>query len=198
MSADRPRCGWAGSDPLYVAYHDTEWGVPARDPRTLFEFLLLEGAQAGLAWITVLKKRGGYRDAFDGFDPERIARYDDAKKAALLADVRIIRHRAKIDAAVGNARAWLALRDAGVDPAAWLWSFVGGVPRDGARRTLGDVPATTPESEAMSRALRARGFRFVGSTICYAFMQAVGMANDHLASCFRHREVAALARVGAA
>lgn len=189
------RCAWAGSDPLYVRYHDTEWGVPVDDPRTLFEFLILEGAQAGLSWITVLRKREHYRAAFDGFDPERIARYDDAKKAALLADPGIIRNRAKIDAAVGNARAWLEMRDADIDPAAWLWSFVNGEPRQNGLGSLADVPASTPVSDAMSKALKARGFKFVGSTICYAFMQAVGMVNDHPVDCFRHREVAELARL---
>lgn len=188
------RCVWAGSDPLYLAYHDTEWGVPVEDGRVLFEFLLLEGAQAGLSWITVLKKRARYREVFDGFDPERIARYDDAKKAALLADPGIIRNRAKIDAAIVNARAWLALREAGTDPAAWLWTFTDGRPVDHRFSSLAEVPATTPASDAMSKALRARGFKFVGSTICYAFMQAVGMVNDHVVSCFRHAEVARIAR----
>jgi DNA-3-methyladenine glycosylase I len=187
------RCAWVGDDPLYLAYHDTEWGVPVRDPRTLFEFLVLEGAQAGLAWITVLRKRAHYRVAFDGFDPERVARFDDAKKAALLADPGIIRNRAKIDAAVVNARAWLALRDSGLDPVAWLWQFVEGAPRHNAWRTLADVPATTAASDAMSKALKARGFKFVGSTICYAFMQAVGMVNDHTVDCYRHREIRAIA-----
>ncbi len=180
------RCGWAGNDPLYRAYHDEEWGVPVRDPRRLFEFLILEGAQAGLAWITVLKKRARYREVFDGFDPVRIAAWDDAKKAALLADPGIIRNRAKIDAAIVNARAWLALEAEGIDPVQWLWSFVGGAPKRNAWPTLAAVPATTPESDAMSKALRARGFKFVGSTICYALMQAVGMVDDHVVSCFRH------------
>lgn len=188
------RCTWAGNDPLYRAYHDTEWGVPVDDPRTLFEFLILEGAQAGLSWITVLRKREHYRAVFDGFDPERIARYDDAKKAALLADPGIIRNRMKIDAAIGNARAWLALREAGIDPVAWLWQFVDGEPRQNGHASLAEVPASTPLSDAMSKTLKARGFKFVGSTICYAFMQAVGMVNDHPIECFRHHEVAALAR----
>jgi len=188
------RCAWARDDALYRAYHDTEWGVPVDDARTLFEYLLLEGAQAGLSWITVLKKRQRYREVFDGFDPERIARYDDAKKAQLLADAGIIRNRAKIDAAIGNARAWLALRDAGIDPAAWLWDFTGGRQVANTFASPADVPASTPTSDAMSKALRARGFKFVGSTICYAFMQAVGMVNDHPVSCFRHAEVAGLAR----
>ncbi|HRP75077.1 MAG TPA: DNA-3-methyladenine glycosylase I [Rhodocyclaceae bacterium] len=185
------RCAWVGDDPLYLAYHDQEWGVPVRDPRILFEFLLLEGTQAGLSWLTVLKKRAHYRAVFDGFDPERIARYDDAKKAALLADSGIIRNRAKVEAAVINARAWLDLIERGDDPVAWLWAFADGTPRDNAWPTLSAVPATTPESDAMSKALKGRGFKFVGSTICYAFMQAVGMVNDHTTDCFRHGEVGA-------
>lgn len=188
------RCAWVGDDPLYLAYHDTEWGVPVRDARTLFEFLVLEGAQAGLAWITVLRKRARYREVFDGFDPECVARYDDAKRAALLADPGIIRNRAKVEAAVLNARAWLALRDAGLDPVAWLWQFVDGTPRHNAWRSLAEVPATTAASDAMSKALKARGFKFAGSTICYAFMQAVGMVNDHTVDCFRYREIRALAQ----
>lgn len=189
------RCAWAGNDPLYVHYHDTEWGVPTDDARTLFEFLVLEGAQAGLSWITVLRKRERYRAVFDGFDPERIVRYDDAKKAELLADPGIIRNRAKIDAAILNARAWLDLRDAGTDPVAWLWSFVDGEPVQNAFAALAEIPATTPQSDAMSKALKARGFKFVGSTICYALMQAAGMTNDHVIACPRHREVAAIARL---
>ncbi len=187
------RCAWPGSDPLYLAYHDREWGVPVRDARLLFEFLLLEGAQAGLSWITVLKKRDYYRKAYDGFDPERIARWDETKKLALLADPGIIRNRAKIGAAVTNARAWLDLQESGSDPVAWLWSFVEGRPRQNAWATQSEVPASTAQSEAMSRALKARGFSFTGGTICYAFMQAVGMVNDHVASCFRHGEIAAAA-----
>lgn len=187
------RCPWAGEDPLYVAYHDEEWGVPVRDERLLFEFLLLEGAQAGLSWYTVLKKRAHYREVFDAFDPVRIAAWDDARQAALLADAGIIRNRAKVAAAVDNARAWLRLRAEGIDPVAWLWSFVGGQPLHNAWQTLAEVPATTAASEAMSRALRARGFRFVGPTICYAFMQATGMVNDHLVGCPRHQACAELA-----
>ncbi len=186
------RCAWVGDDPLYRDYHDREWGVPVRDARVLFEFLILEGAQAGLSWITVLKKRARYREVFAGFDPERIARYDDAQKALLLADPGIIRNRAKIDATVGNARAWLALQDAGIDPVTWLWSFVGGQPVQNAWATIQDAPVRTPASDAMSKALKARGFKFVGSTICYAWMQAVGMVNDHTTDCFRHRAVASL------
>lgn len=191
---DRPRCAWPGSDPLYCAYHDHEWGVPVLDERTMFEFLLLEGMQAGLSWITVLRKREHYRKVFDGFDPERIARYDDARRAALLADAGIIRNRAKVDAAIGNARAWLELREAGIDPVEWLWSFVGGQTRQNAWGALSEIPAHTGQSDAMSKALKARGFKFVGSTICYAHMQATGMVNDHVVGCFRHAEVAALAK----
>ncbi len=186
------RCAWVSDDALYRAYHDEEWGVPLHDGRALFESLVLDGAQAGLSWITVLRKRERYREVFDGFDPERIVRYDDAKIASLMADPGIIRNRAKIDAAIGNARAWLALQEAGIDPAQWLWSFVDGRPVQNARRTLADVPATSPQSDAMSKALKARGFKFVGSTICYAFMQAVGMVNDHTTDCFRHAPCAAL------
>ncbi|AYH42299.1 DNA-3-methyladenine glycosylase I [Azoarcus sp. DN11] len=188
------RCAWAGNDPLYIHYHDTEWGVPTGDAHTLFEFLVLEGAQAGLSWITVLRKRERYRAVFDGFDPERIVHYGDAKKAELLADPGIIRNRAKIDAVILNARAWLDLREAGTDPVAWLWSFVDGQPVQNAFAALGEIPATTPQSDAMSKALKARGFKFVGSTICYALMQAAGMTNDHVVSCPRHGAVTALAR----
>lgn len=182
------RCAWVSDDPLYQAYHDHEWGVPVHDERRLFEFLLLEGAQAGLSWITVLRKRERYRELFDGFDPERIARYDEARRAALLTDPGIVRNRAKVEAAVLNARAWLALREEGIDPVAWLWSFVGGRPRINAPRTLAEVAARTPQSEAMSRALLERGFKFVGPTICQAFMQAVGMVNDHTVDCFCYRD----------
>jgi len=176
------RCEWAGSDPLYVAYHDTEWGVPIRDPGGLFELLCLEGAQAGLAWITILRKRDGYRSAFDGFDPARIAAYTDADRARLLADARIVRNRAKVDAFIGNARAMLEVEDF----AGLLWSFVGGRPIVNAWRAMDQIPASTDASEAMSRELRQRGFRFVGPTICYAFMQSAGMVDDHVVGCFRH------------
>lgn len=190
----RKRCAWPGTDPLYCAYHDHEWGVPVRDEHTMFEFLLLEGMQAGLSWITVLRKREHYRKVFDAFDPERVARYDDAKKADLLADAGIIRNRAKVDAAIGNARAWLELREAGTDPVEWLWSFVGGQTIQNAWTAQSEIPAHTEQSDAMSKALKARGFKFVGSTICYAHMQATGMVNDHVVGCFRHAEVAALAK----
>lgn len=182
---DRIRCEWVNDDPLYIAYHDEEWGVPVRDDRQLFEQLLLEGAQAGLSWYTILKKREGYRRAFDGFDPERMARYGDRKIAALLADEGIVRNRLKVHAAVGNARAWLELRESGEGFADFLWSFTGGKPIINEWRRLEDVPASTPASQAMSRELKRRGFRFAGPTICYAFMQAAGMVNDHLVTCFR-------------
>jgi DNA-3-methyladenine glycosylase I len=182
VSASVERCAWAGTDPLYVAYHDTEWGVPIRDPRRLFELLCLEGAQAGLAWITILRKRDGYRAAFDAFDPERMAAYDDADRARLLADAGIVRNRAKIDAFIGNARAYLDLDDF----SGLLWSFVDGEPVINRWRTLDEVPAETDTSRAMSRELRSRGFRFVGPTICYALMQSAGLVDDHLVSCFRH------------
>ena len=184
----RIRCTWVNDDPLYIAYHDEEWGVPVRDDRELFELLVLEGAQAGLSWYTILKKREGYRRAFDGFDPERMAGYGDEKIAALLADEGIVRNRLKIHAAIGNARAWLDLRETGEGFADFLWSFPGGKTIVNAWRRLEDVPASTPASQAMSRELKRRGFRFVGPTICYAFMQAAGMVNDHLVTCFRWAE----------
>jgi DNA-3-methyladenine glycosylase I len=187
--AERRRCGWCGTDPLYVRYHDEEWGVPVRDDRLLFEFLILEGAQAGLSWITVLRKREAYRRAFAGFDPEKVARFDARKKASLLLDAGIVRNRAKIESTVKNARAYLAVREEFGSFADYQWRFVGGKPIQGGRRSLGDIPATSPESDAMSKDMKKRGFSFVGSTILYAHMQAVGMVNDHLASCFRHREV---------
>lgn len=191
---DRIRCDWVNDDPLYIAYHDEEWGVPVRDDLQLFEQLLLEGAQAGLSWYTILKKREGYRRAFDGFDPERMARYCDRKIAALLADEGIVRNRLKVHAAVGNARAWLELRESGEGFADFLWSFTGGKPIINEWHRLEDVPTSTPASQAMSRELKRRGFRFVGPTICYAFMQAAGMVNDHLVSCFRWAECGRAAR----
>lgn len=189
------RCAWVSDDPLYIEYHDREWGVPVHDPHLLFELLVLEGAQAGLSWLTVLKKRARYRELFEGFDPAKVARFDDQHKVLLLADTGIIRNRAKVDAAVGNARAWLAMQDEGIDPVAWLWNFVGGKPRQNAPASLAEVPASTSESVAMSKALLKRGFKFVGPTICYAFMQAVGMVNDHTGDCFRQRQVAGLSVV---
>lgn len=180
------RCPWCEGFDLYRAYHDEEWGVPLRDERALFELLCLEGAQAGLSWATILRKRAHYRRVFDDFDPQRVAAYDDVKVAALLADAGIVRNRAKILATIGNARACLALREGGGSLADFLWRFVDHTPRQNAWRTLAEVPAATPQSEAMSRALARAGFRFVGPTICYAFMQSAGMVNDHLVGCFRH------------
>ena len=167
------------------AYHDTEWGVPLRDARPLFELLCLEGAQAGLAWITVLRKRDSYRTAFAGFAPERVARFTDADRARLMADPGIIRNRAKVDAFIGNAQAWLGL----ADPVSLVWSFVDGAPIQNRWSSEADVPASTDRSEAMSKDLRSRGLRFVGPTIAYAFMQSAGLVNDHVISCFRHAEV---------
>nr|WP_040854987.1 DNA-3-methyladenine glycosylase I [Thiorhodovibrio frisius] len=189
MNPEPVRCGWCGSDPLYVAYHDREWGVPEHDERRLFEFLLLEGAQAGLSWITILRKREGYREAFAGFDPERIAGFDHLDIERLLADPGIVRNRLKIEAAIGNARALLRLWEAGDTLHNRLWQQVDGQPRQNRWQSLEQVPASTVESDAMSRDLRALGFKFVGPTICYALMQAVGLVNDHLVSCFRHGEL---------
>lgn len=180
------RCDWAGTDPLYVAYHDDEWGTPVHDDRKLFEMLTLEGAQAGLSWITILRRREGYRAAFDNFDPQRVANYDDARIAALLGDAGIIRNRAKIASTVTNARAFLAVQAEFGSFNAYIWQFVGGAPKVNCFQTMGDVPAETTESRAMSRDLQKRGFRFVGPTICYAFMQACGLVNDHIAGCFRY------------
>ena len=187
---DEPiRCAWAGSDPLYRAYHDTEWGVPSRDERHLFEMLNLEGAQAGLSWLTILKKRENYRRAFDDFDPEKVARYDDAKVAALLADAGIVRNRLKVAATIGNARAYLALRESGRTLAEVVWRPFGGKPRQNRIPSMGKVPAKTPESDRLSKELAKLGFKFVGSTIVYAYLQAVGCVNDHVVACFRHDEV---------
>jgi DNA-3-methyladenine glycosylase I len=184
------RCQWAGSDPLYVAYHDEEWGVPVlRDDRTLFEFLILEGAQAGLSWSTILKKRDNYRAAFDKFDPAQVAAYDDARIAELLANPGIVRNRLKVNAAIRNARAFLAVQAEFGSFGLYIWQFVGGQPRQNAWRALAEIPAETPESRGMSKDLQRRGFTFVGPTICYAFMQAVGMVNDHTVDCFRHHEL---------
>jgi DNA-3-methyladenine glycosylase I len=182
LTAPVERCPWADSDPLYIAYHDTEWGIPIRDPHRLFELLCLEGAQAGLAWITILRKRASYRAAFDGFDARRMAAYTDADRARLMADTGIVRNRAKIEAFIGNARAFLEIDDF----SGLAWSFVDGTPTVNHWQTLDEVPASTPASEAMARELRRLGFRFVGPTICYAFMQSAGLVDDHLVSCFRH------------
>ena len=178
------RCGWVTEEPLYIRYHDEEWGRPVHDDRTLFEFLVLEGAQAGLSWWTVLRKREAYRKAFDGFDPERVARFRAARVAALLRDPGIIRNRAKVASAVENAKAFLEVQREHGSFDAFAWSFVRGKSIRRRPRSLRDIPATTPESDAFSKALRERGFRFVGSTICYAFMQACGLVDDHVQGCF--------------
>ncbi|MDX9735554.1 MAG: DNA-3-methyladenine glycosylase I [Thermoanaerobaculia bacterium] len=188
------RCPWAGSDPLYVAYHDEEWGVPSRDERHLFEMLVLEGAQAGLSWLTVLRKREGYRKAFAGFDPGRVARFGPGDVERLLGDAGIVRNRLKIESAIDSARAYLALQKEAGSFASWLWAHVGGRPIQGAFREMRDVPAKTPLAESISKELRKRGFRFVGPTIVYAYLQAVGVVNDHLVGCPRHRAVARLAK----
>jgi DNA-3-methyladenine glycosylase I len=187
-ASERTRCPWARGDE-YIAYHDTEWGMPVHDDRVLFEFLILEGAQAGLSWATILKKRDHYREAFDQFDPAVVARYGKKDEQRLLANPGIVRNRLKIAAAIANARAFLALQEERGSFDGYVWGFVDGKPKQNAWQSHGDVPARTPESDAMSKDLRRRGFKFVGSTICYAFMQAVGMVNDHLVACFRRAEV---------
>jgi DNA-3-methyladenine glycosylase I len=184
------RCAWATSDPLYIAYHDREWGTPLHDDRGLFELLILEGAQAGLSWITILRKRDSYRVAFDDFSPDKVAQYGEEKLAQLLADPGIIRNRLKIEAAVLNARAFLEVQRVFGSFDKYIWQFVNHTPRQNMRRSMGEVPSSSKESNAMSRDLRKRGFKFVGTTICYAFMQATGMVNDHLVDCFRHAELA--------
>ena len=194
MTDTRPRCTWCGTDPLYCAYHDKEWGVPLHDERALFEFLILEGAQAGLSWLTILKKRESYRRAFDNFDVERIVRYGEADVARLMADAGIVRNRLKIESTITNARATLALRESAGGLDAYFWNFVDGRPIDNAWKNIGQVPASTPLSDAISKDLKKRGFKFVGSTIVYAHMQATGMVNDHTVDCFRHREVAGAAQ----
>jgi DNA-3-methyladenine glycosylase I len=183
------RCTWAGNDPLYSAYHDNEWGVPLHDDRALFEFLILEGAQAGLSWITILRKRAAYRAAFDNFDAERIALYDGNKIESLLQDSGIVRNRLKIQSAVTNAQKFLAVQEEFGSFDAFIWRFVEGAPQQNHRRSLTEIPASTPQSDAMSKELKRRGFKFVGSTICYALMQATGMVNDHTVDCFRYLEV---------
>jgi DNA-3-methyladenine glycosylase I len=185
----KQRCPWSEIDPLYIRYHDEEWGVPEYDDRALFAKLLLDGAQAGLSWLTILKKRDGYYRAFDGFDPERIARYDSKRIDSLLNDRGIVRNRLKIQAAVQNAKVFLELKSEGLSFGSYLWEFVGGSTRHNCWRTLKEVPPRTQESERMSKALKSRGFKFVGPTICYAFMQAVGMVNDHLIDCYRRNEL---------
>jgi DNA-3-methyladenine glycosylase I len=183
------RCLWAGSDPLYIAYHDEEWGVPSHDDRHLFEMLILEGAQAGLSWITILRKRTRYREVFDAFDPQTVACYGDRKVATLLADAGIVRNRLKVDSAIGNAKAYLAVQREFGSFDAYLWSFVGRRPIVNAWKTMKEVPAKSAESDALSKDLHKRGFRFAGSTICYAYMQAVGLVNDHLVDCGRWHEL---------
>jgi DNA-3-methyladenine glycosylase I len=184
------RCGWARTE-LGIPYHDTEWGKPVHDDRGLFEFLILEGAQAGLSWETILRKRDAYRKAFDDFDAERVARYTPKRVERLLADPGIVRNRLKIESAVSNARAFLDVRTESGSFGTYIWQFVGGRPKVNRWRAMREVPASTPESDAMSKELKRRGFRFVGTTICYAFMQATGMVNDHTVDCFRYREVCA-------
>jgi DNA-3-methyladenine glycosylase I len=188
------RCGWAGSDPLYIKYHDTEWGVPVTDDRTLFEFLILEGAQAGLSWITILRKRENYRQAFDNFEPLKVAAYNEAKIDQLIDNPGIIRNRRKIEAAVLNGRAFITAQEEFGSFAKYLWSFVNYKPIQNTWKSLEDVPAQTDISQSLSRDLQKRGFRFVGPTICYALMQAVGMVNDHTVDCFRHAEVGDFAK----
>jgi DNA-3-methyladenine glycosylase I len=182
---DLNRCPWAKSD-LDIAYHDHEWGVPVHDDRLFFEFLVLEGAQAGLSWATILKKRPAYRQAYEEFHPARVAAYTPADAARLLADAGIVRNRAKVASSIGNAQAYLKVQEEFGSFDRYVWRFVGGAPKINRWQTTKDLPASTPESDAMSRDMKKRGFRFVGSTICYAFMQATGMVNDHLVSCFRH------------
>jgi len=186
---DRTRCWWCGEDELYQDYHDIEWGVPVHDDRLLFEFLCLEGAQAGLSWITILRKRENYRRVFDNFDAGKIARYPDKKIAALLQDPGIVRNRLKVNGFVKNARALLELQEQGMTLDEYLWNFVAGEPLQTHRKTIEQVPANTSISDAMSKDLKKRGFTFVGSTICYAFMQAAGLVNDHIVDCYRHAQL---------
>ncbi len=186
---DVSRCGWPGDDPLYVAYHDEEWGVPIYDDRALFEKLLLDGFQAGLAWITILRKRDNFIRAFDGFEPAIMARYGPDKIESLMQDKGIVRNRLKIESSVRSAQAWLDIQDSGTTFSNFLWEFVGGEPIKNSWKTMADMPAETAESKAMSKALKQAGFNFCGPTICYAFMQAVGMVNDHTTDCFRYHEV---------
>ncbi len=189
------RCPWCGEDPLYVAYHDGEWGVPEWDSRALWEKLILDGFQAGLSWITILRKRDAFRAAFDGFDPARVARYGEADVARILADPGVVRHRGKIEATIGNARAWEEIEaEGGFDR--FLWEFLDGRPLQNGFASMAEVPAETPLSKEISKALKARGFKFCGPTIVYAFMQAVGMVNDHLVDCPRHGACAALSKRG--
>ena len=192
--SEATRCPWAGSDPLYVAYHDEEWGVPSHDDRHLFEMLVLEGAQAGLSWITILRKRESYRKAFAAFDPAKVARFGPKDVDRLLGDTGIVRNRLKVESAIDGAKAFLALQKEAGSFSSWLWANVGGRPVRGAFREMREVPAKTPLAKAISKELRKRGFRFVGPTIVYAYLQAVGVVNDHLVGCPRHRAVARLAK----
>lgn len=187
------RCGWCGNDPLYIAYHDLEWGVPVYDDRLLFEFLILEGAQAGLNWLTILKKRDNYRQAYDNFEPEKVAIYNQRKKNQLMQNSGIVRNRLKIDASITNARAFLNIREEFGSFSEFIWRFTNGRPKQNRWSNLRSIPVTTPQSDAMSQDLKKRGFKFVGSTICYAFMQATGMVNDHLTSCHRYGPINELA-----
>ena len=190
---ERQRCEWGTSSALYIEYHDMEWGVPVHDERKLFEFLILEGAQAGLSWSTILNKRQAYMQAFDNFEPAKVASYDVTKVQQLLTNSGIVRNRLKIQAAIQNARSYLAIQDQYGSFDTYIWQFVDGKPVQNSWKSLQEIPATTKESDAMSKELKKRGFTFVGSTICYAFMQAVGMVNDHIVDCFRWQEVQALA-----
>ena len=190
----RERCPWPREDPLYLAYHDEEWGVPEWDDRALFEKLILDGFQAGLSWITILRKREAFRKAFKGFEPETIARWGEKDVVRLLGDPGIIRHRGKIEGTIAGAKAYLALHDEGIPFSKFIWDTVDGKPRHNVFKKVGDVPAETPESRALAKALKARGFKFCGPTIVYAFMQAVGVVNDHLVTCYRHDEIARLKR----
>jgi DNA-3-methyladenine glycosylase I len=193
FEVEEGRCAWANpKDALYLAYHDDEWGAPERDSRALWEKLVLDGFQAGLSWITILRKREGFRAAFADFDPDRVARFDDADRARLMADPAIVRSGAKIDAAIGGARRYLEMRERGEDFSDFLWAFTDGAPIQNAWREIGKVPAQTPLAAEMAKALKAKGFKFCGPVIVYAFMQATGMVNDHLTTCFRHRAVAAM------
>lgn len=185
----KTRCAWCGTDPLYVAYHDDEWGVPVHDDRQLFEMIVLDGAQAGLSWITILRKRARYREVFDHFDADKVAGYDEARLARLLQDPGIVRNRLKVKAAVTNARATLRIRKEQGSLAAYLWRFVGGKPIQNHWKSMKELPTRSPESDAMSRAMKKDGFSFCGTTICYAFMQAAGMVNDHTVDCFRYHAV---------
>ena len=182
---DLPRCSWCHGHDIYIRYHDTEWGVPSHDDRHLFEMLCLEGAQAGLSWLTILNKRETYRLAFDQFDAEKMANYDDAKRATLLADAGIVRNRLKVNAFIENARAYLKVKEEFGSFERYIWQFVGHQPVVNQREKMGDIPATTPQSDALSKDLKKRGFKFIGSTICYAFMQATGMVDDHVVGCWK-------------